>query len=99
MQQLMSDTATKLARYITEGQQMLAISRATRRPFLHLTYEQMVADPDGTLEQVAHLLGHGERLSAIANTNAIKVPDRRPGLSSAEVRKLFLRYIEGTPSS
>jgi LPS sulfotransferase NodH len=95
MLQLMTDTATKLARYITEDQQMAAVSQASRRPVLYLTYEQMVADPEGTLERVARILGYHGPLSTIPDTNAIKVPAPRPGRANAEVRRLFLRYIEG----
>jgi len=96
---LMSDTATKLARYITEDQQMASVCQASRRPALYLTYEQMVADPDGTLERVVRVLGYTGLMSAIPNTNAIKVPEPRPGHANAEVRRHFLRYIEGNSAS
>jgi LPS sulfotransferase NodH len=98
MLRLMTDTANKLARYITEDQQMAAVSQASRRPVLYLTYEQMVADPDGTLERVVRLLGYHGPLSTLPDCNAIKVPAPRPGHASAEVRRLFLRYIEGLGS-
>ena len=98
MRPLMSDTASKLARYIAEDQQMATVCQASRRPVLYLTYEQMVADPDGTLERVVQLLGYKGPLSTIPNTNAIAVPQPRAGHAGAAIRKYFLSYMEGNSS-
>ena len=96
---LMGDIATKLARYILEDQQMAVVCQASRRPVLYLTYEQMVADPDGTLERVVRHLGHDGPVSTIAKTNAIRVPHPRPGHAHAEVQRQFLNYIGGNKSN
>ena len=99
MEELVSKTAATLARYIDEDRIMSTISRSTQRPMLCLTYEQMVADPDGTLEEILRFLGHKEGLSHLPKINALKVSDRRPGRVNAEVRQRFLDYIEGRISN
>ena len=94
-QRLMSEIANKLAQYVTEDDQMMTVGRSMGRPVLYLTYEQMVADPDGTLEQVLPLLGCKERLSSLSSINVVEVPEPRAGHINADVRRCFLRYLEG----
>ena len=95
MEQLLYQTAARLADHIAEDGRMTSIGRAVGRPVLALTYEQMVADPDGTLDAIARFLGHKEGLSDLSTASLVDVPRPRPGHVSAEVRRRFLDYIEG----
>ncbi|MGO8754995.1 MAG: Stf0 family sulfotransferase [Gallionellaceae bacterium] len=97
-EQLICELASKLARYLIDDSHMILAAEASQRPMLHITYEQMESDPDGTLDRVVRFLGHKEGLDSLPVANVVSVPEPTPGKVAAELRQLFLDFIEGRRS-
>ena len=98
VEQLLCDTASILGRYVTEAKRIATIGRSARRPVLAMTYEEMVADPNGTLDQVVRFLGHKDGLASLSMRNLVRVPEAPSGRVNAEISALFLDYIAGRVS-
>ncbi len=96
--QLIREMSGKLARYLVEDSQMISVAEASGRPLLHVTYERLKGDPEGTLEQVVRFLGLEEGFAGLPVTKIVNVPGPRPGTVAAEVRQLLLDFIEGRVS-
>ena len=98
IEQLLCDTASILARYVTEAKRIATIGRSARRPVLSMTYEEMVAAPNGTLDRIVRFLGHKDGLASLPMGNLVRVPEAPPGQVNAAIAALFLDYIAGRVS-
>lgn len=95
VERMMGETAIKLGRYMVEVGQMNQVCKATGRPVLQLTYEDMLAEPEATFASVVNFLGGQGELENSAKTALVDLPEPPPGRLAAEVRARFLDYIQG----
>lgn len=88
--------ARNLGRYIDEERLILAVGRATKRPTLHVEFEDIVAQPDSVFARVSAFLLEGRGQPAVREeTDFATLPERPPGIEAERLRRAFLAYIGG----
>jgi len=95
MDKLLRMTGIYLGRHLAADGVMRRLCRAAGRPRLELVYEDMIADPDRTLQAVVQFLGQPDAIGSARDEQVVAVPERPPGRVAAAVRARFIEFIEG----
>lgn len=96
VQSLLPVVAHNLARYIDEERLILAVGRATRRPTLHVEFEDIVAQPDSVFARVTAFLLEGRGQQPLhEDADFATLPERPPGVEAERLRQVFLAYVGG----
>jgi LPS sulfotransferase NodH len=90
---LCPDVAFKLNRYVQEELRMRGAAAKTGHPVLHVEYEEILSDPEGTFDNLLKFLGEPRGLAGIEEDNLVKVPKKTPGDLAQRLGKRFLEFI------
>jgi len=89
-------TAKNIYRHMQEEAFLLSFAKNSKKPILHIEYEDMEASPDIIFEKTIKFISQDESKKIETEDKLFEVPTKNSNSLSKEIEKNFIKFISGS---
>lgn len=90
--------SSDIPRYFNEEAFLLDVLAKSKKPSLHIKYEDLESNPEIAFQKILDFLAQKENKKINEEETLIDVPKKNPGQLSKELKENYIKYISGTLS-